>query len=51
MRVLVPGTAARCCTCATTRSASGCIIAVVEIVHIAVVALDLIVDIVVGTAS
>lgn len=51
VRVLVPGTGARRSTCATTCSASGCIIAVVEIVHIAVVALDLIVDIVVGTAS
>lgn len=51
MRVLVSGTGCRSSSRATSCSASECVIAVVEIVDIAVVALDLIVDIVVGAAA
>lgn len=50
-RILVPGSGSRSSSGATASAASGCVVAVVEVVHIAVVALDLIVDIVVGAAA
>lgn len=51
MRVLASSTGCRSRGRATTCGASGSVIAVVEIVDIAVVALDLIVDVVVGAAA
>lgn len=50
-RILVPGSSSRSSSGATASTASGCVVAVVEVVNIAVVALDLIVDIVVGAAA
>lgn len=50
-RIFVSGSSSRSSSGATASAASGCVVAVVEVVYIAVVALDLIVDIVVGAAA
>lgn len=51
VRVLVSSSGSRCSSRGTICGARRCIITIIKIVHIAIIALNLIVDIVVGAAT